>query len=625
MGVAGLFRDIIRMNKKSHSHQLKKIINYFMIDFNGIVYKAQPLVDAEWADKKKSYSEKNVEEYEEAVIQKVVEYTQNLINNVVNPTTLVYIAVDGPAPRAKMVQQRSRRYKGIKEKEYKNQIKKEYDIPVKESWNTSSNMAPGTPFMFNLNNRMKEAIEKNMFSGEDGTRDIVFSSGQVPGEGEHKFMPYIRRMKASKLLKNKTVCIYSCDGDLIPLSIVSNKSNICILKEADKQVTRLLRQYENKDWIFTYIDVIKDGLEKLVRKHLEVNDSIKSDKFTLDYTFLLSMGGTDFIHGLPYTVVRWGNVENILLPSYWSTYDTCGDYWLNIVKKDGKKKIEVNMDFMKLIFKEISELEENEMKKYQKDRITKIMEGFIPSKTYDMEANLSPYEKEVNRFDNFNINSPHHYLHDFYAEDFMKINYKDDPEVWKKNYYKYYFGLNPDNKEEYKKYVHKICERYLMTLYWNIQYYVAGCTSWSFHYGFRVSPMISDVLNFLVETNYDLNSVEFDMGKPYTPYQQLMLILPPQMKHIVPKSLGNLMTDPKKLLIPYYPIDFRVDATVGLKWMYCEAILPEIDDDFLLDIVKKEEKKLTGLEKEMNRVETKPMRKAASKGKKKTTEKVVKK
>ena len=617
MGVAGLFRQIIQMNKKSHSHQMSKIINYFMIDFNGIVYKAQPLLNAEWKLKKKKYNSKKTEEYEEALIKRIIEYTKNLINDVVNPSTLVYIAVDGPAPRAKMIQQRSRRYKGIKEREFTNEIKEEHDIPIEESWSASSNMAPGTPFMYKLTNKMKKAIENNDFSGNDGTRDVVFSSGQVPGEGEHKFMPYIRRMKNSKLLKNKTICIYSGDGDLIPLSIVSNKNNIYLLKEADDQVVKLLKQYENKDWIYTDIDVIKKGLQKLVSGHLEVNNNIKSDRFTLDYTFLLSMGGTDFIHGLPYTTVKAGKVEEVLLPSYWETYESLGEYWLKVVKEGKTKKIEVNMEFMKHILREISQLEEDEMKKYQNEKINRPMSGFISSKQYSQESQKTPYEIAVSRFNHMQINSPHHMLFDIYGEDFMKINYKKDPEEWKKQYYAFYFGLDPNNKKEYKSYVHKVCEQYLKTLFWNIQYYVAGCTSWSFHYGFRVSPFISDVLAFLDETNFDLNSVKFELGKPYTPYQQLMMILPPQMKHILPKSLGNLMTDPKKLLVPYYPVDFRVEATLGLKWMYSEAILPEIDDEFLLGIVKKEEAKLKGEEKLMNKMEKNPMRKAAKKRMKK--------
>jgi hypothetical protein len=51
--------------------------------------------------------------------------------------------------------------------------------------------------------------------------------------------------------------------------------------------------------------------------------------------------------------------------------------------------------------------------------------------------------------------------------------------------------------------------------------------------------------------------------------------------------------------------------------MYSEAILPEIDEEFLLGIVRKEEAKLKGVEKLMNKVEKNPMRKAAKKKTKK--------
>ena len=55
-------------------------------------------------------------------------------------------------------------------------------LKLGDEWNGSSNIAPGTEFMYNLTNSIKEAIEKNRFS-TDMKRDIIFSSGQVPGEG----------------------------------------------------------------------------------------------------------------------------------------------------------------------------------------------------------------------------------------------------------------------------------------------------------------------------------------------------------------------------------------------------------------------------------------------------------
>ena len=136
---------------------------------------------------------------------------------------------------------------------------------------------------------------------------------------------------------------------------------------------------------------------------------------------------------------------------------------------------------MKHILREISQLEEDEMKKYQNEKINRPMTGFISSKQYSQESQKTPYEIALSRFNHMQINSPHHMLFDIYGEDFMKINYKKDPEEWKKQYYAFYFGLDPNNKKEYKSYIHKVCEQYLKTLFWNIQYYVAGCTSWSFH------------------------------------------------------------------------------------------------------------------------------------------------
>ena len=42
-------------------------------------------------------------EYEKHLINEIIEYTRYLICEEVKPTDLLYIAIDGPAPRAKMI------------------------------------------------------------------------------------------------------------------------------------------------------------------------------------------------------------------------------------------------------------------------------------------------------------------------------------------------------------------------------------------------------------------------------------------------------------------------------------------------------------------------------------------
>ena len=149
-------------------------------------------------------------------------------------------------------------------------------------------------------------------------------------------------------------------------------------------------------------------------------------------------------------------------------------------------------------------------------------------------------------------------------------------------------------------------KNYLEGLVFTLNYYYKGIPSWTWHYKFRVPPLFSDIYQFLDESN--MNDIKFDLGKPYTPFQQLMCILPPQMNNLLPAVLRPIMTDDSLLCTQFYPIDFRIDASFGVKTMYSEAILPEIDDELLLGTIKTFEKDLTEKEKERNMIRERPMR-----------------
>ena len=122
------------------------------------------------------------------------------IVDIVDPNDMVYIAIDGPCPKPKMIQQRLRRFKSAKEKKI---------------WDTNK-ITPGTVFMENLENYLLKNIKIE--------QKLIFSSSNEPGEGEHKIYDYIRTTESDNN------CVYGLDADLIMLSLISD-SKIHLLRE----------------------------------------------------------------------------------------------------------------------------------------------------------------------------------------------------------------------------------------------------------------------------------------------------------------------------------------------------------------------------------------------------------
>lgn len=179
----------------------------------------------------------------------IFEYTDRVVG-MVRPRKLLYLAVDGVAPRAKMNQQRSRRFRSAREAKEKDDEKAEFlkvlhaqkasrgeditslDEVVEKTWDSNA-ITPGTPFMFMLAESLQYWCAYK-FTTDPSWRDmkVIISDASVPGEGEHKIMNFIRSQRSKPTHDpNTRHVIYGLDADLIMLGLATHEPHFRVLRE----------------------------------------------------------------------------------------------------------------------------------------------------------------------------------------------------------------------------------------------------------------------------------------------------------------------------------------------------------------------------------------------------------
>ncbi|KAJ2009668.1 exonuclease II Exo2 [Coemansia thaxteri] len=121
--------------------------------------------------------------------------------------------------------------------------------------------------------------------------------------------------------------------------------------------------------------------------------------------------------------------------------------------------------------------------------------------------------------------------------------------------------------------VEPMCRSYIGSLQWVLQYYYCGCQSWSWYYPYHYAPCISDICANLAAYKVD----GFANDEPYTPYEQLMCVLPPYSRKLLPPSLRSLMVDIHSPIRDMYPTSFSVDMN-GKKMAWEAVVLIEFVD-----------------------------------------------
>jgi 5'-3' exoribonuclease 1 len=538
MGIPNYFSLIVRNHRSILEKFKKERIDNLYLDCNSIIYDS--------LRNNSLYSKHSTQKFEEALLNEVCSKIQEYIFQL-NPKNTVFIAFDGVAPVAKLSQQRNRRYKSWFQKEITTQIKKQTTSST--TWDATA-ITPGTNFMDKLCEKIKRYFTK---AEKFNVKDIIVSTSDTVGEGEHKIYEYIRTNPNKH--RSEITVIYGLDADLIMLTL--NHLRICpkmfLFRETPEFIKSIDRGLDPNVLYMLNIPELAIAITKEMNmiKHTKLNQELDTNRL-YDYIFMCFFLGNDFIPHFPALNIRTNGME-YLLDAYKETIGDTQNYLT-----DGNK---INWNSLR---KFIGYLAKNEKKyilheytirdKWEKRRVNynfrsdeereKAKEDYfmsLPTKERDLEKYINPHSQ-----------------------------------YWEHRYYKTLLDVDIDKIR--KK---QICTNFLEAIEWNMKYYTTGCCDWRWCYNYDYPPLLVDLIQFI--PYFDTEFITKKEQTPIDPMVQLAYVLPRNSLHLIPE-------EKKQKLLEEMSDKYRLDY--DFKWAFCKYFweshvdLPEIKIERLEELLR---------------------------------------
>ncbi|CAJ0577926.1 unnamed protein product, partial [Mesorhabditis spiculigera] len=278
---------------------------------------------------------------EEQIFAAIFNYIDTLLR-IIKPKRCFFMAIDGVAPRAKMNQQRGRRFMSARTAELAMAAHERKGGEAVEGERFDSNcITPGTPFMDRLHKAIDAWVARKIVDDPLWRIRVIFSGHNCPGEGEHKIMDFIRAERVKPDYDpNTRHCMYGLDADLMMLGLSSHEPHFSLLREEVKfgrppsknaakkgQKTRELKnQPTDITFHLLHLQLFREYLSWEFHE-LETKLSFPFDLENIidDWVLMCFLIGNDFIPHLPNVHIHQ-NALPLLYKTYITVLPTLGGY-----------------------------------------------------------------------------------------------------------------------------------------------------------------------------------------------------------------------------------------------------------------------------------------------------------
>uniref|UniRef100_A0A8C5SCD5 5'-3' exoribonuclease 1 n=1 Tax=Laticauda laticaudata TaxID=8630 RepID=A0A8C5SCD5_LATLA len=547
MGVPKFYRWVSErypcLSQVVKEHQIPEFDNLYL-DMNGIIHQCSHPND----------DDVHFRISEDKVFADIFHYLEVLFR-IIKPRKVFFMAVDGVAPRAKMNQQRGRRFRSAREAEdkIKKALEKGEILPT-ESRFDSNCITPGTEFMARLHEHLKYFVNMKISTDKSWQGITVYLSGhETPGEGEHKIMEFIRSEKTKPDHDpNTRHCLYGLDADLIMLGLTSHEPHFSLLREEVRfGGKKSQRASAPEETTFHLLHL------SLMREYIDYEFSPVKDKISFPYEIeriiddWILMGflvGNDFIPHLPHFHINHDALL-LLYRTYMTTLPELGGYinesgHLNLPRFEKYliKLSDFDREHFSEIFVDLKWFESKVGNKYLNEAAGIAAEESKKQKNLKAQENvicLNALEKT----DNGNVETSKTALEDELEDDGL---FEAEFRQYKRTYYMTKLGVEVVSND----FLADQAKCYVQAIQWILHYYYHGVQSWS---------CIS--------------------------------------------ALYHLMTSDESPIIEYYPTEFKTDLNGKQQEWEAVVLIPFIDEvrKLLLEAMAPCNKLLKAEEKQRNR------------------------